>query len=138
MELGESLPKIETQHPQPVSPYAAQKLAAEQSLAAHAAKLGMDPERVATHILPVRTFTYAEGYHQKYALTRYSELRTFLEETYPDPKSLADSTVATRLNAVLGYADDLSQEEFLAELPSYGLPEDLQASVAKLAARKLP
>ena len=79
-----------------------------------------------TAILPVGEFTYAEAYHQKYYLTRYSDIRGFLGRTYADGKSLADSTVATRLNAYLGSGKDKDWDVFVKELSSYGLPKEIE------------
>ena len=88
---------------------------------------------IATEIIPVGDFTYAEGYHHKYYLTRYSEIREFLEATYPDAKSLADSSVAMRLNAYLGSGMMRDWNRFLAELPEYGLPEAIEDSLRQTA-----
>ena len=82
-------------------------------------------------MLPIQNFTYAEGYHQKYYLTRYSDIRDFLTKTYPGEKALADSTVATRLNAYLGSGMQRNWQTFLAELSSYGLPENIEQSLRK-------
>ena len=64
-------------------------------------------EKVRTAILPVghlhlrrRTTT------RNTPLTPHRELRAFLSKTYPSGKALADSTVATRLNAWLGSGFD--------------------------------
>ena len=114
-----------------------QHKAATASLEAQAKRLGIDPSKVKTHILPVLEFTYAEGYHQKYYLTRYSDIRDFLSETFPDAKSLADSTVATRLNAYLGTGMDKDWKAFLAEIPRYGLPEDSEQRLIKAVEQKL-
>ena len=90
---------------------------------------------VATEILPQGKFTYAEGYHHKYYLTRYEEIRGFLETTYPDAKSLADSAVAMRLNAYLGSGMMRDWNRFLQELPKYGLPEGIETSLRETAAK---
>ena len=92
-------------------------------------------KNVATEILPVGKFTYAEGYHHKYYLTRYDEIRSFLEQTYPDAKSLADSAVAMRLNAYLGSGMMRDWKRFLEELPQYGLPAAIETSMADTAAK---
>lgn len=114
----------------------AQKVLAEKSLAQQAKYLDMAVSDINTKILPVREFTYAESYHQKYRLKRGSDVRKFLEETYPTAKAMADSTVATRLNAYLGTGTSRSWRTFLKELPNYGLPEDLEAKVRTIAERK--
>jgi hypothetical protein len=109
----------------------AQKVLAERTRAAAAAKAGIAVEAVQTAILPAGTFTYAEAYHQKYALTSHRELRAFLTETYATGKALADSAVATRLNAWLGSGFDRDLSDLRKEIPSYGLPETLQAYVLR-------
>ena len=88
---------------------------------------------VATEIIPIGKFTYAEGYHHKYYLTRYTEIRDFLEQTYSEAKSLADSTVAMRLNAYLGSGMMRDWQRFLAELPEYGLPEAIEETMRDTA-----
>ena len=106
-----------------------QRKVAERSRARHARKQGVAPKDVKTPILPVQTFTYAEGYHQKYMLRRGSALRQFLEETYPTAKEFADSTVATRLNAFLGWGFDRDLKTLEREIKDYGLPEKLQEEI---------
>ena len=101
------------------------------SRAVHAERTGIPENRIATEILPVRHFTYAEAYHQKYYLTRQQDLRAFLDATYPEGKALADSTVATRLNAYLGSGLERDWKVFLEELASHGLPEALEARLQK-------
>ena len=110
----------------------AQREAAEASREIHAASVGLKVEQVATKILPATGFTYAEGYHQKYYLTRHHDLRDFLESKYPDAKSLADSAVATRLNAFLGSGMERDWQRFLKELPAFGLPEALESRVRSM------
>jgi peptide-methionine (S)-S-oxide reductase len=113
-----------------------QRKVAENSRAQQAQKLGISIGDVKTEIIPVKQFTYAENYHQKYYLTRQSDVRNFLSKTYPDSKSLADSTVATRLNAYLGSGMKLDWKTFLKELPKYGLPQPLKDRLEKEALRK--
>ena len=114
-----------------------QHKAAKASLEKQAKRLGIKSSDIKTHILPVMEFTYAENYHQKYYLTRHSDIRDFLSENYPNAKSLADSTVATRLNAYLGTGMGKDWEKFLKELPSYALPENLENRLEQLARRQL-
>lgn len=106
-----------------------QKELAETGLKIRAASLGISADAVATKILPVKVFTYAEKYHQKYAIR--GDIRARIDEIYPDSKSLADSTVATRLNAYLGRGEDQNRSEFLEELAEYGLSEALEKEVRK-------
>ncbi|MBK1834315.1 peptide-methionine (S)-S-oxide reductase [Roseibacillus ishigakijimensis] len=100
-----------------------QRQAALESRDREAHRLGLGTEEVRTEVLPVNAFTYAEGYHQKYVLSRKGEIRLFLEQLYPTAKALADSTVATRLNAYLGSGLKLDWAAFAEELPEYKLPE---------------
>lgn len=115
----------------------AQKKVAEKSLEKEAERRKISVAEVETKILPMKKFTYAEGYHQKYYLTRITDVRGFLNETYPDAKSLADSTVATRLNAYLGSGMERDWEVFLKELPKYDLPDRMEELIAKAAKRQL-
>ena len=115
----------------------AQKMAAEESREKAATEQGVEADAVRTSILPVGEFTYAEEYHQKYYLTRFGEIRDLLSKTYPDGKSLADSTVATRLNAYLGSGMNKDWAAFRKELPEFGLPDELEESLAKAAGRML-
>lgn len=114
-----------------------QKQAALESLDREAHRLGLASARVATKVVPVNHFTYAEGYHQKYALSRTSESRLFLESVYSTAKELADSTVATRLNAYLGSGMERDWGAFATELPEYGLPEALEKRLCELAKERV-
>ena len=113
-----------------------QRKLAEASQRKAARKEGIASDKVKTKILPVRRFTYAEGYHQKYALPRTSEVRLFLQDVYPTAKELADSTVATRLNAYLGSGYDRNVAVLEKEIAEYGLPEKLAARVLEEARRR--
>ncbi len=110
-----------------------QKKWAEESRAAAAKAQGVQAEGVETSILPVGQFTYAEAYHQKYYLTRYPGIRGVLTRAYPGAKALADSAVATRLNAYLGSGMNRDWTEFVKELPEYGLPVDLEKALSEAA-----
>jgi len=114
-----------------------QKKLAEASLVKQARRQGIEAGAVKTEVLPIKIFTYAEGYHQKYYLTRFPDVREFLSETYPDAKSLADSAVATRLNAYLGAGMGRDWKVFLAALPKYGLPNELEKALRELAEKKV-
>ncbi len=104
-----------------------QRKVAQQTLQIKAASLNIAPEQVATKILPVKEFTYAEKYHQKYAIK--GEIRDYLNSLYPDAKSLADSTIATRFNAYLGHGFSRDNKMFLTELEIYELPEKIEKLV---------
>jgi hypothetical protein len=58
--------------------------------------------RVETSVEPLRGFTPAEDYHQKYYL-RYSDvIADALHRVYPDERDFAASTAAARINGYLG------------------------------------
>lgn len=68
---------------------------------------------VRTQILPLRSFTLAEDYHQKYLLNRRSELARELMRIYPIKRDFINSTAVTRLNGYVGgygHADQLKRE----------------------------
>lgn len=110
-----------------------QKAFGEESFREEAARQGVELSSIKTHLEPLTEFTYAERYHQSYYLSRYHDLRAFLEEIYSTEKALADSTVATRLNAFLGSGMDRDWSVFLDELPHYGLPGEMTESFEKIA-----
>ena len=114
-----------------------QRKAGEKSRKEAAGKQGVKEAAVQTSIVPVGDFTYAEEYHQKYYLTQHQELRAFLSKTYPDAKSLADSTVAARLNAYLGNGRKSDWSAFLKELPEYGLPDEWEKVLSDAAVKML-
>ena len=103
---------------------AEQKVAAELSLREQVKRMGVSMESVTTKVVPVKSFTYAEEYHQKYGLNR--EARDFLEGVYPTTKAFADSAVGARLASYFGSGLERDWDEFLSELPSYGLPEKME------------
>jgi methionine-S-sulfoxide reductase len=72
---------------------------------------------ITTEIAPLREFTLAEDYHQKYELRSDSELMKGLA-VYSDAE-FVNSTAAARLNAAIG--GNLSGEILRAEIESYGL-----------------
>jgi hypothetical protein len=113
-----------------------QRKLAEAARRKAARSQGIAEVEVKTAIVPVGRFTYAEAYHQKYALTRSSEVRKFLEEIYPSAKELADSTVATRLNAYLGSGYERNVAVLEKQIAGYGLPEKLAARVLEEARRR--
>ena len=114
-----------------------QRRLAEASRALEANRLGIAADKVTSDIVAMGTFTYAEGYHQKYYLGRHDDIRKFLNTKYPTSKALADSTVAMRLNAYLGSGMRLNWKAFLEEMPSYGLPEQITMTLSQVAERSL-
>lgn len=102
----------------------------ETALASKAAlekKLGRS---VTTRVLPVRSFTMAEDYHQKYILKSQSSLKKELTRIYPRHQDLVASTAAARMN---GYAGGNGGADQLArELSSLGLSDHGEKILAKM------
>lgn len=114
-----------------------QKKLAEASKAAEAKSRGISLLEVQTEVIPMKDFTYAEGYHHKYYLTRYRDVRGFLEKTYPDAKSFADSTVGMKLNAYLGSGMNRDWEGFLKEISKFDLPEEIEKNLTSAVERQI-
>ena len=83
-----------------------------------------------TRVVPVRSFTMAEDYHQKYLLKQHKGLMGELERIYPRHRDLVDSTAASRMN---GYAGGNGTADQLArELPDLGLSADGEKRLSKM------
>lgn len=75
---------------------------------------------IRTDIVPLKSFTLAEDYHQKYLL-KGSPGRHLLDTYYPRHEDFVNSTAATRLN---GYAGrNGTTKRLLRELDSLGVSE---------------
>jgi len=57
---------------------------------------------VRTEVLPIRSFTMAEEYHQKFTLKRQSTLRDEMAHIYPLNHDFVNSTAVARLNGYAG------------------------------------
>ena len=77
-------------------------------------------KEVRTGILPLKSFTLAEDYHQKY-LFKGSPLKHLLDRYYSRHEDFVNSTAAARLN---GYAGgNGTQKQLSEELPGLGVNE---------------
>lgn len=93
-----------------------QHQAAMASKTAMAQKIG---RTVKTEVVPLRSFTMAEDYHQKYILKRHSDLKNKMSRIYPHHQDFVDSTAVARLN---GYAGKHGTKDQLSrEIESLGL-----------------
>jgi len=108
-----------------------QEQQALESKAATEHNLGLT---VRTEVLPLRSFTRAEDYHQKYMLKRDEALMRELSRIYPDHRDLVDSTTAARLNAYLGGYGNQAQLD--REIDSLGLGPENRAKVENLVCGK--
>lgn len=85
-------------------------------------RLAMDSKAVAerkidgtvrSQVLPLRSFTMAENYHQKYILKQHAKLKSELSRVYPQHQDFVASTAVARLNGYAGgngTRDQLSRE----------------------------
>ncbi len=74
---------------------------------------------VKTLIAPIRSFTPAEDYHQKYLLKHHHLLGKEIQRFYPNHKDFVNSTAAARLN---GYAGGYgSMKQLCGEIDTLGL-----------------
>jgi peptide-methionine (S)-S-oxide reductase len=74
---------------------------------------------VKSEVVPLRSFTLAEDYHQKYILKRHDELKNEMSRIYPRHQDFVNSTAAARLN---GYAGGHGTKDRLSrEIKSLGL-----------------
>ncbi len=94
----------------------------EQQQAAMISKAKVEEKtkgRVRTELLPVRSFTLAEDYHQKYLLKQRPDLLKEMTRIYTNEKALVQSTAAARLNGYVGGYGSTAQ--FEREIDSLGL-----------------
>lgn len=77
-----------------------------------------------TEIAPLRAFTWAEDYHQKYRLRRHPSILAALQKHYPQQEALVQSTAAAKLNAYLAGYGLLSELE--QSIEQYNLDERTQ------------
>ena len=110
---------------------------AGQEQAALASKVAIEErlgETVRTEVLPLRSFTPAEDYHQKYLLKRESDLTRELTRIYPRHADLVSSTAAARINAYVGgYGDP---DGFNRDMDSLGLSLEGQEKLRTLFEHK--
>ena len=84
---------------------------------------------VQTDILPVKSFTLAEDYHQKYLL-KHSGLKSFLNRFHAHGIDIVNSTAAARLNGYTG--GNGTREQLLREIHLLGLEDKEQKTLKKL------
>ena len=93
----------------------------------------MTGRTVRTRVLPLKSFTLAEDYHQKYLLRRDIDLMRQLKRIYPTLMGLVNSTAAARLNGYVGgYGNRLQLEREVGQL---GISEASQKSLTELVRR---
>ena len=108
-----------------------QREAAEASKAALAATLG---QTVHTEVAPLRTFTMAEDYHQKYLLKQQYKLNAEMSRIYPNHRDFVDSTAVARVN---GYAGGNGRrKQFEREIDLLGLSAAGQRDLRTIVERQ--
>lgn len=90
---------------------------------------------IRSEVLPLRSFTLAEQYHQKYILKYHGDLFQAFSQNFPDQRSLVDSTAAARINGYLGGFGSLDQLH--REIGLLGLrPGDQEALLELVGGRR--
>ncbi len=93
-----------------------QRTLAEASKAALAEDIG---QPVCTEVAPLRDFTLAEEYHQKYLLKQQYTLKSEMDRIYPRHSDFVYSTAVSRIN---GYAGgNGTREQFDRDIDRLGL-----------------
>ena len=79
---------------------------------------------------PLRSFTMAEDYHQKYILKHHDKLKNEMSRIYPLHRDFVDSTAVARLN---GYAGgNGSRDQLSREIESLGLSAEGKKVLAEV------
>jgi len=106
----------------------------QEALTSRAALEDRLGRNVRTEVLPLRSFTRAEDYHQKYILKRESELMRELSRMYPNHRDLVDSTAVARLNGYVGGHG--SPEQLDREIERLGLSPESRKKVEEIVRGK--
>ena len=108
-----------------------QRRLAEASKAAVEKKLGRP---VGSEVDPLRSFTLAEDYHQKYLLKQHYPLKADIARIYPRHADLIASTAATRLNAYAG--GNGSGRQLAREIDRLGLSDAGRRELTQMVERR--
>jgi peptide methionine sulfoxide reductase MsrA len=86
--------------------------------------------KIRTKVLPIKSFSMAEDYHQKYILKQRFELKNEMTRIYPDHQDFVSSTAVARLN---GYVDgNGTREQLLQEIDTLGLSKNGKQALSSL------
>jgi hypothetical protein len=105
----------------------------ELALASKAAVEEEAGSTVRTEIMPLRSFTMAEEYHQKYTLKHNKGLKKEIMRIYPRHQDLVDSTAAARLNGYVGGYG--SKDQLSMEIESLGLSDEAEKVLIEMVPR---
>lgn len=105
----------------------------QQAIASKIAVENNSGSTVRTGIVPLRSFTMAEDYHQKFTLKGHKGLKNEMLLIYPRHEDLVDSTAAARLNGYLGGHG--SSDQLSAEIESLGLSAEAERALTAMVRR---
>lgn len=108
----------------------------QQRLRAMASKAAIEEKTgrtVKTEIVPLRSFTRAEDYHQKFTLKSHKGLKKEIMRIYPQHRDLVDSTAAARLNGYVGGYG--SRDQLSTEIGSLGLSDEAERILSEMVPR---
>ena len=89
---------------------------------------------VKTEVAPLRTFTMAEDYHQKYILKQNYDLKAEMTRIYPSHGDFVASPAVARLN---GYAGgNGSRKQLLQDIDRLGLSDAGKQALTEMMDRK--
>ena len=108
-----------------------QRQLALESKAALAQQIG---QAVQTDVLPLRTFTMAENYHQKYLLKQHYRLNAEMTRIYPQHRDFVESTAVARLNGYVGGYGN--RRQFSKDIDRLGLSEAGKVALKELVKRQ--
>lgn len=94
------------------------------------------PGGVATALEPLRSFTPAEDYHQKYYLRSVEAIAAAFARFYPEGRALAASTAAARVNGYLGGHGGPAR--LAGEIGGLGLEGEARAALEKIVGQMHP
>jgi methionine-S-sulfoxide reductase len=108
-----------------------QRRLALESKAALAQQIG---QAVQTDVLPLRSFTMAENYHQKYLLKQHYRLNAEMTRIYPQHHDFVDSTAVARLNGYVGGYGNKGQ--FPKDIDRLGLSDAGKTALREVVKRQ--
>lgn len=101
----------------------------QQALASKAAIEKEFGRTVKTEVAPLRSFTMAEDYHQKYILKQHGNLKREMSRIYPHIGEFVNSIAVSRLN---GYAGGHgSRDQLSQEIESLGLSTEGKKAISE-------
>jgi methionine-S-sulfoxide reductase len=91
-------------------------------------------QAIRTAVEPLRGFTMAEDYHQKYLFKQHVVLKNDMLRFYPNHRDWVDSTAVARLNGFVGGHGSPSQLQ--RELDRLGLSDRGKAALSEIVNRR--